>query len=161
MDYLTPRLFLFQRYQARAQLLDMNITCPVCDLSTLAILCNVSAGALQSSVDSDPRGGRTTWNILWSSLTTLFACTWIACHPNIPGLDETWLQKKAGRIKLFVAALLAPEIVIFHATRQWLAAREMGRNMRKFFKEHGVEVEARGVSSVIFLFGPSRASFPT
>lgn len=27
---------------------------------------------------------RTVWNIIWSCLITIFACTWVVVHPNIP-----------------------------------------------------------------------------
>src|ERR1700761_9851189 len=100
------------------RLVEMNVTCPVCDLSTWALLYNASC-ALQTLDDSTPASDRTIWNIIWSSITTLFACTWIAWHPNIPGLDETWLQKKARRVKVFTIALLAPEVVVVCAMRQF------------------------------------------
>ena len=138
----------------------MNTTCPVCDPSTFALSYNVSARALQFLVDSIPAGDRTVWGILWSSLTTLFACTWVACHPNIPGLDETWLQRKARRLRLFVIALLAPEVVVMCAIRQFFAAREMGMEMQAFFKEPGIKRESTGVSFAILSFKLSQLSFP-
>ena len=27
---------------------------------------------------------RTIWNIIWSCLVTIFSCTWVAVHPNVP-----------------------------------------------------------------------------
>jgi ABC-type spermidine/putrescine transport system permease subunit II len=70
---------------------------------------------------------RTIWNILWSSLTVTFACTWVACHPNVPGLEETWSERKLRRIKVFAIAVLAPEIIAGWAIRQFFAARKIGK----------------------------------
>lgn len=138
----------------------MNSTCPVSDLSTFARSYNVSALALQSCIGSTPIGDRTIWNIIWSSLTTIVTCTWVAWHPNVPGLNETWLQKKARRIHVFVIALLAPEVVVLCVIRQFVAAREMGMKMQQYFKGQEIKVESIGVLSVFFSFELSQASFP-
>src|ERR1700761_6080941 len=127
----------------------MNETCQGCDAATFELSSIFSACVLQSPVDSIAVGDRTMWNIVRSSLATLITCTWVGYHPNIPGLDETWLQSRARRIKVFVIALLAPEVVVMCAMRQFLAARKMGRNMQEFFKEKKIEVDPAGVSFVL------------
>lgn len=66
---------------------------------------------------------RTIWNIVWSCLTTIFACTWLAIHPNIPAPDEGFFRVQLRRVRLMVLGLLAPEIIIFWAVRQWHIAR--------------------------------------
>jgi hypothetical protein len=78
---------------------------------------------------NDSQITRTVWNIIWTSLTVTSACTWVACHPNIPGLEETWLEMKARRIKVFVIAVLAPEVIAAWAIRQFFAARKMGKGL--------------------------------
>src|ERR1700761_357733 len=120
----------------------MNETCQGCDAATFELSSIFSACVLQSPVDSIAVGDRTMWNIVWSSLATLIACTWVGYHPNIPGLDETWLQRRAGRIKVFVIALLTPEVVVLCAMRQFVAARKMGMEMRRFSREKGTKVES-------------------
>ena len=66
--------------------------------------------------------GRTVWNILWSCLATTFAVTWVSVHPNVPFLEETnWMVLKR-RIFLMVLALLAPEVLIMWAFKQWRGA---------------------------------------
>ena len=78
---------------------------------------------------------RTIWNILWNCLATIFSCTWVAVHPNIPCPKEregkNWFQKKiwnpilsvaSHRLPLFVCALLVPEYMLGWAVRQYLAA---------------------------------------
>ncbi|KAJ8581468.1 hypothetical protein M405DRAFT_924998, partial [Rhizopogon salebrosus TDB-379] len=53
----------------------------------------------------------------------LFACTWTAIHPNIPGLDDRKLAIMSRRILLMVMALVVPELVIVWAARQFFSAR--------------------------------------
>ena len=62
------------------------------------------------------------WDILWSCLATTFAVTWVSVHPNVPWLEETsWMVLKR-RMFLMVLALLAPEVMIMWAFKQWRGA---------------------------------------
>ena len=71
---------------------------------------------------TDVGTGRTVWDILWSCVATTFAVTWISVHPNVPWLEETsWMILKR-RIFLMVLALLAPEVMIMWAFKQWRGA---------------------------------------
>lgn len=75
---------------------------------------------------------RTVWAILWNCLATIFTCTWVSVHPNIPGPhDSEWkvMKRRAG---LMIWAILAPEIVICWAIRQWIGARQLAN------KYHGM-----------------------
>ncbi|KAG8863659.1 hypothetical protein FRC20_010597 [Serendipita sp. 405] len=79
-------------------------------------------------------------NIIWSCLTTIFLCTWVSLHPNIPKpVDETKLSKRQrythklcaflkDQTLPFVLLLLAPEWVLMWALRQWLVVEYMVRN---------------------------------
>jgi hypothetical protein len=69
------------------------------------------------------RDTRTIWNIIWSSLVTLFACIWVAVHPNVPAFGDGTLEKLRQRAKLLLTAIIAPEIIIMFAMRQWICAR--------------------------------------
>ncbi|KAG2343492.1 hypothetical protein BDR05DRAFT_300328 [Suillus weaverae] len=85
---------------------------------------------------------RTLWNILLSCGLTLFACTWTAIHPNIPGMDEGKLAITSRRLCIMVIALIAPELMITWATRQFLSAREAAKAFNDKFcadraKTHG------------------------
>ena len=53
---------------------------------------------------------------------------------------------------MFAIALLAPEVVVFCATRQFLAAREMGIEMQKFFEDKEKEVEYTRALSALLSF---------
>ncbi|KAG6830143.1 hypothetical protein H0H92_002007 [Tricholoma furcatifolium] len=73
--------------------------------------------------------GRSIWSIVWSCLTTIFACTWIAIHPNVPVLGEKLV---ARRLKIFAMALLAPELIVLWAFRQWWSSRKLARKYNQF-----------------------------
>lgn len=80
---------------------------------------------------------RTIWNIIWSSTVTIFLCTWISVHPNIP--HPTTPSAKISRLRetvncflhrlmLMMMALIAPELIIIWAMRQYLAARRLAES---------------------------------
>ena len=66
---------------------------------------------------------RTHWEIIWSCVSTLFICTWVAIHPNIPPRGEGHLRSLWRRIKLMLWTLLVPELILIWAYKQWAAAR--------------------------------------
>ena len=66
---------------------------------------------------------RSITDILWSCFATLFACTWLSVHPNMPGPDEGRLKVALRRLETMLWALICPELIIAWAFRQWLAAR--------------------------------------
>ena len=81
---------------------------------------------------------RTIWDIIWSCLSTIFLCTWVAVHPNIPCPREReaknhlqkWIRNPLlsfaeHRLPLFACALLVPEYVLAWAIRQYLRARKI------------------------------------
>jgi hypothetical protein len=71
---------------------------------------------------------RTIWNIVWSSLATFFACIWVAVHPNVPAFTDGTLAKLKQRGKLLLTAVIAPEIIILFAMRQWFCARKVAQS---------------------------------
>lgn len=87
------------------------------------------------SLTSDPTSQRSLWDILWSCIATIFACTWIAVHPNIPAVDDTLVVVAFRRAGLMLCGLVAPEIIILWAMRQWYSARKIGRAHRGVFLE--------------------------
>ena len=108
------------------------------------------------SVDNHPLAGnhctdlsycRSIWNIVWSCLVTIFSCTWVAIHPNVPcpkkreanGWIERWILNPLmsfaeHRLPLFVCALLVPEYVLAWAIRQFLRAREIANQDKGEFE---------------------------
>jgi hypothetical protein len=76
--------------------------------------------------------GRTIWNIIWSCLITIFSCTWVAIHPNIPSPTESRGFITLHRVQIVVFALIAPEFIIVWAMRQWVVARDAQRRSDLF-----------------------------
>ena len=75
--------------------------------------------------DSPPSSDtRTLLDIIWSCAATLFACTWTAIHPNIPGTSEGKFAIISRRLFVLVIALIAPELIITWAARQFFSARK-------------------------------------
>jgi hypothetical protein len=72
---------------------------------------------------------RSLFNIVWGCLTTLFACTWISVHPNVPPPLESRLVRLGRRLKMMLIAIVAPEIMVGFAARQFLAARKFSKGM--------------------------------
>lgn len=66
--------------------------------------------------------GRTVLDILWSCLTTTFACTWLSVHPNVPFEGEGKWTLLKRRIFLMFFSILAPEFMIMWAFKQWKGA---------------------------------------
>ena len=77
-----------------------------------------------------PADQRTIWDILWSCLATIFACSWVSVHPNIPAPNESPWRIFLRRLELMFWAVIAPEMLIAWALRQWSGARQI----QKFFK---------------------------
>ena len=74
-----------------------------------------------------PADQRTIWDILWSCLATIFACSWVSVHPNIPASNESWWRIFLRRLELMFWAVVAPESIISWALRQWFGARDLER----------------------------------
>ena len=73
--------------------------------------------------DEDRFDTRSIYNILWSCLSTIFACTWITVHPNIPAPGDSQWAVLRRRVAVMGYILLAPEFVILWAARQHFGAR--------------------------------------
>jgi len=74
---------------------------------------------------------RSMYGILWSCLSTIFASTWIAVHPNIPAPGDSQWSIIRRRLAIMGYILLAPELVIFWVARQHFAARRLARKHQK------------------------------
>ncbi|KAG1836043.1 hypothetical protein DFJ58DRAFT_749954, partial [Suillus subalutaceus] len=71
---------------------------------------------------------RTLWDIISSCGLTLFACTWTAIHPDIPGKDEWVAGTALRRLVLMLVAFLAPEFVVAWAVLQFFHARQVAKD---------------------------------
>ena len=76
---------------------------------------------------------RTLLQIIWNCFATIFACTWIAVHPNIPAEKDTQWQVLGRRFAIMGYLLLAPEMVILWAARQHFGAKEISQKYKGVF----------------------------
>jgi hypothetical protein len=78
--------------------------------------------SLSREIDPNRFTQRSKWNIIWSCFATLFACSWIATHPNIPSKSDNFIRRFFRRLMTMTHMLVIPEAVIYWAARQWWAA---------------------------------------
>lgn len=74
---------------------------------------------------------RSVSDIVWSCLATLFACSWVSVHPDIPNEGERWWSNILQRIEFMSWTILSPEFVMTWAGRQWIGARRIAREQSK------------------------------
>ena len=116
-------------------------------LSTLLFV-TFSYGAVQNStiireyLASSCTGRRTLWNIIKSCVATLFVCAWTAIHPNMPGPVEG-IAVKARRLGMMILALVAPEIVVMLAVRQFFAARALHKRFQEALHDGTLELRVK------------------
>ncbi|KAJ7861604.1 hypothetical protein B0H13DRAFT_2072707 [Mycena leptocephala] len=79
---------------------------------------------------------RRLFDIVWGCATTIFACTWVSVHPNIPPSNQTRLSLFGRRLRLMLFAMIAPELMVGFAARQFLVAREFSKDFN-VSKTHG------------------------
>ncbi|KAF7370039.1 hypothetical protein MSAN_00633900 [Mycena sanguinolenta] len=86
----------------------------------------------RASTDSDNgvNNCRTLFNIVWGCLTTIFACTWVSAHPNVPPPNQSRLQLLWRRLKMMLVGIIAPEIMVGFAARQFFAARWLANDFK-------------------------------
>ncbi len=68
---------------------------------------------------------RTVLNIIWSCLATIFACTWLAVHPNVPLRNITTkgaISCAIEQVKIMAITILAPEAIVAWAAEQFIVA---------------------------------------
>ncbi|KAF7310033.1 hypothetical protein MIND_00376300 [Mycena indigotica] len=106
----------------------------------LLALSSSSFEARAVSQCTDINDCRRLFDIVWGCIVTIFACVWVSVHPNVPPPGPVrpkrnarlwswlkWYLLDIGgpfkrRLKLMVAALVAPEVIVGFAVRQlWMA----------------------------------------
>ncbi|KXN92866.1 hypothetical protein AN958_07063 [Leucoagaricus sp. SymC.cos] len=77
---------------------------------------------------------RTVAQIYWTCIGTIFACTWAALHPNLPGPRDSSFQQLRRRIVSMYIAIGAPELIVHWSLRQRVAAKRLKDEFnREFF----------------------------
>jgi len=103
--------------------------------STATIIERQSTNATDVSENGwvSPPNVRGTSNLLSSCLNTMFLCAWTAYHPNIRPKTSFW-KDFSHRVLWLVAAVFAPEVVLFCASEQWWIAKRLQRDVNKYTK---------------------------
>jgi hypothetical protein len=83
----------------------------------------------------DLRNCRTISSIVWSCIVTIFACTWVAVHPNVPKPNSNvhWYSGPLRRARIMVYALIGPEFIIAWAWRQRYIASRKSESLQGVF----------------------------
>ncbi|KXN85199.1 hypothetical protein AN958_11622 [Leucoagaricus sp. SymC.cos] len=82
----------------------------------------------------NPARYRTLQGIIWSCLATIFACTWVSMHPNVPDPRWSGFRRLWERIVLMFYAVIAPEFIAVWAFRQRMMAVELAKEYNKQFE---------------------------
>ncbi|KAF9447170.1 hypothetical protein P691DRAFT_761010 [Macrolepiota fuliginosa MF-IS2] len=70
----------------------------------------------------NPARLRTMQELVWSCLATIFVCSWVSIHPNVPQPgNSSWTNFKHGAMIMFYA-MVAPEFVTMWALKQRIGA---------------------------------------
>jgi len=84
-----------------------------------------SLSTLYTRLDDQYFGDRSVRSIVWSCFATLFACSWVAVHPNVPRATDSEALIFGRRLAMMGYMLLAPELVILWAAQQHFSAKEI------------------------------------
>ncbi|KAJ7678718.1 hypothetical protein B0H17DRAFT_986990 [Mycena rosella] len=66
---------------------------------------------------------RRLFDIVWGCLATIFACTWVSVHLNVPPPNQSRLSRFGRRLRMMFLAVIAPELMVAFAARQLWVAR--------------------------------------
>ncbi|KAJ7202734.1 hypothetical protein C8J57DRAFT_1622474 [Mycena rebaudengoi] len=91
---------------------------------------------------------RKLFDIIWGCLVTIFACTWVSVHPNVPPPSQSTLALLWRRLKMMLVAIIAPEVMVGFAARQFFISRWYA-NEHKISKTHGFFISMGGFVSHI------------
>ena len=136
---MNERTRMWQITTPRVNLLVFNIKHPlISDLSSVKMIVYILISSLVTyrNVEAAPifvdradtlasplQLKRTLFGIIWSCITTLAICTWTSVNPNVPPPNK-W-EVRFDRLKLTFWMIVAPELVLAWAVRQFFAAREI------------------------------------
>ena len=114
MLFVLTLVYVFHSFQSHAA-----------PLTSLLTESSSNTYVVSTSACTCPAVQRSLWDILWSCLATIFACSWVSIHPNIPSPNESSWRIFLRRLKLMFWAVVFPEMIVTWALRQWLGARHL------------------------------------
>src|SRR6266508_1097156 len=89
---------------------------------TAQAMIDVSARA-EPGIECKCPAKRTLFNVAWSCISTIIICAWVSVHPNVPP-SGLW-KGLWRRLEMMFWTVIAPELVLAWAVRQWFAAWEI------------------------------------
>ena len=75
-------------------------------------------------------GGRGTWSIIWTCLSTIFIAIWVSFHPNLPIATSTG-KRLLHRLGWLFTAVLLPELVATEAYYEYCEMRALVKEMKR------------------------------
>jgi len=66
---------------------------------------------------------RKLFNIIWNCVSTMILCAWVSVHPNVP--PSGYWRELIRQLETMVWTIIAPELILAWAVRQWFAARKI------------------------------------
>ncbi|KAJ7751613.1 hypothetical protein B0H16DRAFT_1419388 [Mycena metata] len=99
---------------------------------------HISRGTTDDSelCDSTINNCRTLFDIVWGCLATIFACTWVALHQNVPDRNRSWLSLLLRKLMMMLVTIIAPEMVVALACRQLISALRISKKFN-ISRTHG------------------------
>lgn len=101
--------------------------------ATLNLLSNITQFHDSSLTITTCTTQRSLYDIVWSSFATIFVCCWVSIHPNMPSWKDTDRFIVGRRLELLGWGLLAPELLVLWAMRQWYGARALANRYKGKF----------------------------
>ncbi|KAK7030823.1 hypothetical protein VNI00_013931 [Paramarasmius palmivorus] len=80
----------------------------------------------------DLHGCRNVPGIIWSCFSVVVISTWVSIHPNVPKYGEHTVVVVIKNAVIMFMALIAPEIIVLWAMRQWFSARKITKQFKKY-----------------------------
>src|SRR5258707_6044112 len=66
---------------------------------------------------------RSLYKIVCSCVLTTIICAWVSVHPNVP--PSGYWKGLWRRVQMMIWSIIAPELILAWAVRQWFAAWEI------------------------------------
>ncbi|KAJ7727085.1 hypothetical protein B0H16DRAFT_1697845 [Mycena metata] len=72
----------------------------------------LSRAATEASCDCTINSCRTLFDIVWGCLATIFACTWVALHQNVPDPELGHFALLMRKLRMMLMTIIAPEVIV-------------------------------------------------
>ncbi|KZP33481.1 hypothetical protein FIBSPDRAFT_924477 [Athelia psychrophila] len=108
---------------------------PTADFSVLAGFVNISPSCRYLGPC------RELSSIIWSCLTTIFACIWFAQHPNVPPPSWSRLHKLGYAAMDTFIIMIVPDIMLARAIREFISAGAVAKKLNVIERERKIVLE--------------------